>query len=274
MSELTKQAVKNIFGIFGLELRRKPTPEAEENTPPSSRATFAAALRQFSKLGFRPRTVIDVGVAFATETLYHEFCESEILLIEPVAEFEPFLKSICARYKAHYVLAAAGEARSSATLNVHTDQLDCSSLLKETDGAVVDGTPREVPVVTIDELCSERNLQGPYLIKIDVQGAELKVLAGTTKTLEQTEVVILEASLFRLLVHSPQLFDIMAYMKQRGFVVYDTWGFLYRPYDGALAQMDIAFVREDGRFRRSHAFGTLEQRKDFLSRWSKSKLLL
>jgi hypothetical protein len=32
------------------------------------------------------------------------------LLIEALAEFEPFLKNICQRHKAQFVLAVAGEA--------------------------------------------------------------------------------------------------------------------------------------------------------------------
>jgi FkbM family methyltransferase len=261
MIELIKRAVKNIVGIFGLELRRKPALGTEEDTPPSSRATFAGALRQFSKLGFRPGTVIDVGVAFETETLHHEFRDSQILLIEPLVEFEPFLKGICHRYKAQYVLAAAGATQASRILNVRPDLPQCSSFLKDADGPALDGTPRAVPVVTLDQVCSERGLKGPYLIKIDVQGGELTVLDGATETLKQTEVAILEVSLFEMLIGCPLLYDVMAYMKQRGFVLYDTWGFFYRPYDGALAQMDIAFVREDGMFRPSHTFATPEQRK-------------
>lgn len=50
-------------------------------------------------------------------------------------------------------------------------------------------------------------------------------------------------------------------MKQHGFVAYDFCGFLYRPFDNALSQVDMVFVREQGLFRRSHVFATPEQRK-------------
>ncbi|MFI5096538.1 MAG: FkbM family methyltransferase [Candidatus Acidiferrales bacterium] len=256
MLETPKSAVKKLFNALGLEIHKKPLAAPAEPVP---RASMAGALRQLSALGFRPRTVIDVGVATKTEELYQAFKDAEILLIEPLVEFEPFLRDICRSYDAQYVLAAAGETPGSAVLNVHTDKFG-SSLLKEVEGAVVDGVPREVPVVTIDQLCAARNLAGPYLVKVDVQGAELQVLAGATHTLQQTEAVILEVILFGTLIGGPQLADVVARMKQYGFVIYDIYGFNYRPLDNALGQVDMVFVQEGGRFRRSHAFATPEQR--------------
>jgi FkbM family methyltransferase len=200
-----------------------------------------------------------VGVATQTLELYEEFADSRLLLIEPLVEFEPFLQKICSSYKAQYVLAAAGEASGSATINVHPDKFG-SSLLKEVEGALVDGTPREVPVVTIDRVCAEKNLRGPYLIKVDVQGAELQVLAGAHLTLEQTEAVILEVTLFGTMIGGPQVFDIVGWMKDSGFVVYDIYGFHYRPLDNALCQVDMVFVRAQGRFRHTHIYATPEQR--------------
>jgi FkbM family methyltransferase len=267
MTRVATRLMKKVFNLLGLEVRRKRPTTAE---PVPSRASLGGALRQLRSLEFEPQTVIDVGVASETPELYDAFPEANLLLIEALAEFEPFLKNICQRYKAQYVLAAAGETCGTAMFNVHIDQPDCSSLFKEAEGAAVDGSPREVPLVTIDQVCSEKGLKGPYLIKIDVQGAELKVLEGATRVLEETEVLILEVTLFGTMIGGPQLADVVAYMKDRGFVVYDLWGFLYRPYDGAFSQLDIAFVRQDGLFRKSHVYATAEQRKsieaDYLSR--------
>jgi FkbM family methyltransferase len=248
-----KIAGKKLFGAVGLEVRKARAAEVP-------RASMRGALRQLASLGFTPRTVIDVGVAYETAELYQEFPKSDILLIEPLVEFEPFLKKICATHNAEYVLAAAGSAAGSATLNVHADRYG-SSLLKEVEGASVDGTPRQVPMVTIDEVCAEKKLTGPYLIKVDVQGAELQVLAGAQWTLKETEAVILETTLFGTIVGGPQLFDVVSKMKEYGFAVYDIYGFTYRPFDQALAQTDMVFVREQGRFRELHVFATPEQRR-------------
>jgi FkbM family methyltransferase len=254
MLTAVKVAGKKLFEVVGLEVRKARAPEMP-------RASLRGALRQLAGLGFRPGTIVDVGVAYHTVELYEEFPKSSILLIEPLVEFEPSLRKICAQYKAQYVLAAAGAASGTATFNVHADQLDGSSLLKEVEGAAVDGVPRQVPVVTIDQVCAEKGAKAPYLLKVDVQGAELQVLAGAERTLRETEVVILETTLFGTIIGGPQIFDVVVKMKEYGFVAYDIFGSLYRPLDNALAQTDVVFVREHGPFRASHAFATPEQRK-------------
>ena len=247
-----KVAGKKLFNAVGLDIRKK-----REEIP---RASMRGGLRQLASVGFRPQTIIDAGVAYQTNELYEEFPDSSIVLIEPLAEFEPFLRGICKSHKAQYVLAAAGEAPGTAVFNVH-EGLDGSSLFKEVEGTVADGVPREVPVVTIDQVCAEKNLKGPYLIKLDAQGAELRVLAGAIRTLEQTEVVVTEVNLLGMLIGGAQLLDVIVRMKEWGFVAYDVFNFLYRPLDNALAQMDMIFVREAGLFRKTHAFATPEQRK-------------
>jgi FkbM family methyltransferase len=257
MLTAAKRTVKRLFSAFGLEIRKRQEKQPE-GIP---RTSMRGALRQLSALGFKPATVIDVGVGTQTLELYQEFKDSSLLLIEPLAEFEPFLRNICVSFNARYILAAAGEAPGFATINVHPDKFG-SSLLKEVEGASVDGTPREVPLVTIDRVCAEKGLAGPYLIKVDVQGAELQVLGGARHTLEQTEAVILEVTLFGTMIGGPQAFDIMRWMKDVGFVVYDIWGHNYRPFDNALCQVDMAFVREQGRFRESHVFATPGQRRE------------
>ena len=132
--------------------------------------------------------------------------------------------------------------------------LEGSSLLRER-GEHTGIVARVVPMVTIDDLCSERDLAGPCLIKIDVQGGEIEALSGATRILADAEVVILEVSLFQFVEDGPELHDVVSYMKDRGFVAYDLFGGHVRPLDGALAQLDIVFVKEHGRFRQDHAYG-------------------
>jgi FkbM family methyltransferase len=229
------------------------------------RRSLSQSLDQVFGLGFRPETVIDVGVAKGTFELYEKFPEARHLLIEPIREYEGVIKDIAEKYGADYLIAAASDQRGTITINVHPD-LICSSLFKETEGTHVDGKTREVPAVRLDDVCEKKGLKGPYLIKIDVQGAELKVLDGAPRVLGETELVILEVSLFRFYVGGPQFYDVMVYMKERGFVAYDIFGGHTRSLDGALAQVDMSFVREDGLFRKHHFYATPEQREK-ITKW-------
>lgn len=257
MKQFLEKKVRKIFNACGFEIYRRG----------SRGITMAEVLDHVWRLGFRPQTVIDVGAASGTFDLYEKFPDASHLLIEPLEEYEEVLKEILHKYKGEYVPAAAGPKPGTIVINVHPD-LFGSSIFKETEGSHVDGISREVAVVTIDDLCNERNLRGPYLIKVDVQSAELIVLDGARKVIEDTELIILEVSVFQFHVNGPQFYDVVSYMKDHGFVVYDVFSGHSRPLDGALAQVDMAFVKENGQFRKHHFYATREQRKQLTKRLS------
>lgn len=221
--------------------------------------TMRNVLMHTVRLGFSPSVVIDVGVAYGTRDLYESFPNATFLLVEPLAEWEPSLKKIQEKYNAVYVLAAAGPSPGSVCLNVHP-KLSGSSVLKDSDGSEYDGVERTVPVVTVDDLVTEKNLKGPFLLKLDVQGFELAVLDGALKTLEDTELVVLEVSMFAFAKGGPEFFEVVSYMKDKGFVAYDFFGWNSRPLDSALGQLDVAFVKENGLFRKSSSYATKLQR--------------
>lgn len=252
--KLVNNWINAAFKLFGLEIRRIRKPGEDRRT------TLTEVVTHVSRLGFRPKTVIDVGVATGTYELYKTFPYSKHLLIEPLREFEIDLKNISSKYGAEYIIAAAGDRSGAMKINIHSDLLG-SSVYKEADGSYVDGISRNVQVVAIDTLCRDRRLSGPYLIKVDVQGAERLVLDGARRVLKKTEVVILEVHFFQFYINGPQFFDIISFMKRCGFVAYDIFGGYNRPLDYALASVDMVFVKENGMFRRSNLFAPRQLRK-------------
>jgi FkbM family methyltransferase len=218
------------------------------------RITYREALSHVKHLGLEPRTVIDVGVAAGTPDLYEAFPNARILLVEAVQEAEPHLQAIAARLpKVEYVIAAASSCSGSIVMHVHPDG-ERSSSYWESDYVLDDVETREVPAVTLDELRRDRHLEGPFLLKIDVQGAELDVLVGASETLARTEYVILETSLFQFFSGAPLVGEVIAFMQERGFVVYDVLSIQHRALDGAVSVMDLAFVKESSVLRRTHRF--------------------
>jgi Methyltransferase FkbM domain len=113
-----------------------------------------------------------------------------------------------------------------------------------------------VPVRRLDRLVEERGLPGPFLLKIDTQGTELDVMRGAERILPQVDLVIAEVSFFnfRRKRNQPLVDDVLRFMDARGFFPYDVFGGFNRPLDDALGQIDIAFVKRDGRFRRDNRF--------------------
>jgi FkbM family methyltransferase len=216
-------------------------------------------LAHVKKIGFYPRTLIDVGVAHGTYELYEPFPDAFLLLIEPLEEFEESIKSILRKYRGTYEIVAASADSGEIEINIHPEHLAGSSLLKEEMGEETDGFKRIVRKERIDNLIKINKLTGPFILKIDVQGAELDVLNGIDESIDEIELILLEVSFFKFLKGGPQFHDVVGYMKNRGFVAYDIYGGAFRPLDGSLGQIDMAFVKENGRFRKNHAYATAEQ---------------
>src|SRR5450755_65676 len=59
---------------------------------------FKEFFSHLKTLGFTPKSVIDIGVAWGTPDLYEAFPASKFYLIEPLKEFEPELKRLTTTY--------------------------------------------------------------------------------------------------------------------------------------------------------------------------------
>lgn len=256
MNALLKYRIKQVLLAVGYRSRMGGKPR-------EGLAEFLAYLRDH---GFTPGTVVDVGVADGTFELYEIFPHSFHLLIEPLAEFEPALKLICQRYDADYVIAAAGNRNTETSIYCSGDKHGASLMHEHGDHAPKAGDSRLIRSVRLDDLIRDRNCKPPFLIKVDVQGFEHFVMEGATNVLPDTEAVILETALFRFKEDRPLFDETITFMKGLGFLPYDIFGGYLRPLDGALAQIDVAFVKQKGRFRESNAFASTAQQE----RWAKS----
>ena len=251
-----KKYLKNFIGLLGLEIRYK-----KQEVRQVERASMYGCLQQAVKNGLKPETVIDVGAASGTFPLYEIFPEANHILIEPLEEFTSNLSQIVDKLgKAEHICAAAASQPGKIIINVHPDLVG-SSIFKEEEDSDVNGIERTVTTVTLDNICRDRRARKPYLIKIDTQGSELEVLKGAENIINDAAFIILEVSLFAFFEGGAQFYDCIEFMKQRGFVVYDVFDLQYRLVDGAMSQADIAFVKDESKFREVHFYASKEQRK-------------
>jgi FkbM family methyltransferase len=258
-----KHTLYNIFGGFGYDISRRPHKDVIRDMIYPVRTTSEEIYKFLSTLGFEPKTVFDVGVAIGTPELYKTYPNAEFILIEPLKEFEGHLQKICAQYKAQYYLGAAGSIQGRFKLCVSPDLVNSSLFYQDSF------VEREVPMFTLDQIAIDCQLQGPCLIKVDAQGGELSVLQGAENILELSEMVILEVSFFSFTKGMPQFYDIVNFMKQRSFVIYEIWGGHNRPFDKARAQANVVFVKEEGVFRKTSEWATPAQAELFYTKRSK-----
>ena len=165
--------------------------------------TITETLKLLAAKGLRYRTVIDLGCADAHFFVQHYalgmFAGAVPVNVDANSIYEPSLKAIRDTLGGHYVIAAASDRGGEIELTLGSHPY-WSSLLKECDpywqrmNKLHRGTLK-VPAVTVDSLVHQFALQPPFLIKLDIQGAELAVLKGARETLKKTDVIICEIDL-------------------------------------------------------------------------------
>jgi FkbM family methyltransferase len=197
-----------------------------------------------------PATVIDVGVCYGTPELQDGFPGAYHIRFEPLAELEPRMQALTARYGGEYHMCALGDRPGTLPLDVPPGALQSATLARPKTGKNL----RQVPVQTLDTVLGARDLARPLLLKTDCQGYDLNVMKGGLHTLARTDVVVMEVNMFDP-AGDPRLGDfatIVGWMQGIGFSVYDILSYQTRPLDGALGYVDLAFVRTRGPLRADH----------------------
>jgi len=209
------------------------------------------SLAQLKSTGFRPRTVIDVGVAHGTPPLYAAFPNAYYFLFEPVADWERDIQGVLKKIRGEYELCGLGETSTTTTIFIPQGAVGASLMHR---GVAADNPHlRTVPVRTLDEVFAERKIERPILLKTDCQGGDLAVIRGGRNFIAQCDAIIMEVGMFHYWSKkTPDFADTIIEMKSYGFVPYDLFDYLPRPHDGALGQLDVVFVKEDGLFRAIH----------------------
>lgn len=213
--------------------------------------TFPEFFEHTHRLGFNPGTVIDVGAAKGTPSLNNAFPDAYFVCFEPLREFADDLERYMRKYKGEiHNCALATEEKESSIFR--TKDLFGSSIMHRVPDEQ-DPRLEQITIRTLDGVLADRDLPKPYLLKTDCQGGDFDVVKGGTEVLKHCDLVIMEVSFFKFWGnHHPDALEILNFMNEQGFVVYDFLDGLFRPLDGALGQIDIVFVRKDSPFKKDH----------------------
>jgi FkbM family methyltransferase len=198
------------------------------------------------------RTIVDVGANRGQFALVAR----NLFPAARVFSFEP-LGAAAARFDRLFAMDRLVELRrfalgdTTCVGKLHVSRRDdSSSLLPITplQESVFPGTGEkrveDVRVARLADVLVESELISPALLKIDVQGYELRVLAGAGDLLERFSYVYLEGSYRELYAGQPLADEIASYLQARRFTLR---GRINESRDGtgALVQADFLFARAD-----------------------------
>ena len=201
------------------------------------------SLYNLKRNGFNPKYIIDAG---AYEGQFSRICkriypESAIMMIEPLLEKEFILQKFCKRYPdCQYVVSLLGAEKKEVYFLKDGPGSQVVRTLEEKDR---DSKLIRLTLDTLDSLTEETPFRSPEFLKLDVQGYEIEVLKGAKRILESVEVILMEISLITLIKGAPSFYEVIKYMSEQNFRIYDICTFWRRPMDKALWQVDAIFVK-------------------------------
>lgn len=189
--------------------------------------------------GIPVHTVLDVGVLSGTPELIGAYPDRLHILFEPVLEFHPTIRTNYAHIDYRLEGMALSDTNGTARLetrSIISGQDITHSSITTSDRSEDGKTYRDVPMRTLDSYILEHGLEGPFFLKIDVDGFEVPILKGAAQTLRQSSIVMVEAPKY-------QMVERIKLVQDAGFELYDLAEPCY--YDSSFWQCDAILVQRD-----------------------------
>ena len=199
------------------------------------------ALARRTASGLDIKTVIDVGASNGSwSTMTKQFFpNAHYFLIEanPV-HAQALLAFKSQNANVDYVLAAAGDSSGEIYFDAQDPFGGQASHTPTTPNHIT------LPMTTIDEQVTKKQLSPPFLLKLDTHGFEVPILEGARNTLRSTNLIVIETYNFKIAPVGLRFWEICSFLEAHGFRPIDVCDPMHRPSDQALWQMDLFFVPE------------------------------
>ncbi len=234
MKNFLKKFTNSFLGIFGLNIVK-----SSENV-----FDIDSCFYRIKNNNFKFVSLIDIGAADGAWTVNFNkhFPNRNLLLIEPLEERTELLKTKLSKLPNRVFL-------SSSLAGEYDNVFNVLNVTNDLDGSTVDGNSssenRKIITRTIDSLVEESKFEGPFLVKFDTHGFELPILNGMKKTLDNTEVVIMECYNFNITKNAILFHEMCEIMSSLGFRCFDISNPVLRPFDNTFWQIDIFFCKKN-----------------------------
>lgn len=202
--------------------------------------------------GAGARVIFDVGAHLGdVASIYEElFPQARIHCFEPTPHLCEHLRQRfgdSSRATLHQV--ALADVQGTVALHVNPESATNSLYPFAEDAAnhldpavLAPGRVIEVASTTIDEVVAAQGVSYIDILKLDVQGSELRVLQGASRTLDGRRIGIIVVEIAWVSVYDGQVspHDLLAFLAHHGWALYDFYNFAYDPA-GQLLWGDAVF---------------------------------
>jgi len=189
--------------------------------------------------------VLDIGAGRGTSILYKAFKNRKFVLFEPLPEYKEELELWKKKINCKIEFIALGDIDGEIPMHIDPKRKTMSSMVERSNltKAEQEGEIRKVKISKLDSIIGNYIGEDEKLvIKIDVEGYELNVLKGARDSLKKTEIVIVETSIAELYKSEFSLLDLLRFMDENGFQLFDILYLAYYKNWKGLMWADLVFI--------------------------------
>lgn len=191
--------------------------------------------------GLAINTVYDIGACIGSWSAdIKKACltDSTFFLFEANERYIPVLSQ-----SGFYFFTALLSSPNKGVVKFYNGTNTGDSYYKETTKWYDDQTSIDVQSYTLDQVIEGHKLPSPDFIKIDTQGSELDILAGSESIIDKVSLIHVECPIIEYNSGAPKMQDYLDYFKSKNFIPVDVTEIHIG--EDTLLQIDILFVRKD-----------------------------
>jgi FkbM family methyltransferase len=207
---------------------------------------MSSCLETLKRQGFHPNRVIDCGAHIGdfSRVASALFPDAQIDLVDPQPAVREPLRAFAASRGYRFHPVGVSDVSGSTRMVVGAGRDTGAHLAWPGQQMMSDQEAVDVDIATLDSLfAAQLSSSDRVLLKLDLQGHDLRALQGATAMLPFVEVVIVEVAVY--LQGLPWVPEMINFMTSHNFLFFDVAALSARRRDDRLRHCDLVFVRTD-----------------------------
>lgn len=195
--------------------------------------------------------ILDVGANEGQSAAKYSalFPSATIHCFEPGVAYKMLVESFKSNVQVKPVQIAISDSVGSCQFHHGSDSLVSSILNPEAIERQGFESTTVVATTTLDDYCKQNSISQIDLLKIDVQGAELRVLLGAKSLLQNQRISVIVAEVWfsRFYENQACFHDIVSFMSECGYHLFSLYNFASRTPHVGVEWCDAAFLKQNSK---------------------------